>query len=164
LSVNDDHKRRIKVNNEEGVNATDGKFSKENRRLLWGSRDPDLHAALTLYYGSEENYAKLSAVKQEVDPSGIFMADKFSVYPHPQHVIPTFGLKRSAVIAFPDGEPDRLFYDPPSSIYVEPDSRFFSHSFRLASVPHLIFILRFLVPSFCSRLSFVSAIYVVLFP
>ena len=71
----------VEKNDEEGV-GKNGKYSKEDRRLLWGSRDTDLPAARAHYYDSEEKYQTLVQTKKKVDPGLIFTANKFAVGDH----------------------------------------------------------------------------------
>ncbi|KAF9965076.1 hypothetical protein BGZ70_005456 [Mortierella alpina] len=57
-----------------------GKFSKQDRRLLWGSHDRNLHAARMYYYDqAPAKYDRLGANKARFDPMGVFTANKFSV-------------------------------------------------------------------------------------
>ncbi|CAO3569274.1 unnamed protein product [Mortierella alpina] len=56
-----------------------GKFSNQDRRLLWGSHDRNLHAARTYYYDQAlTKYERLAANKARFDPMGVFTANKFS--------------------------------------------------------------------------------------
>jgi hypothetical protein len=68
----------VAKNDQEGV-GKNGKYSKEDRRLLWGSRDTDLPAAHAHYYDSEAKYQGLAEMKEKVDPNLIFTANKFAV-------------------------------------------------------------------------------------
>ena len=68
----------VETNDKEGV-GMNGKYSKEDRRLLWGSRDTDLPAAHVHYYDSNVKYEKLVQTKKKVDPSLVFTANKFAV-------------------------------------------------------------------------------------
>ncbi|KDR72759.1 hypothetical protein GALMADRAFT_126419 [Galerina marginata CBS 339.88] len=69
----------VEKNDAEGVGSENGKYSKEDRRLLWGSRDTDLPAAHAHYYDSEAKYQALVKTKKKVDPKLIFTANKFAV-------------------------------------------------------------------------------------
>jgi hypothetical protein len=54
-------------------------FSKEDRRLLWGSYgDWDMEKVWKTYY-SPEQYKKLQGIRFEADPKGIFTANPFAV-------------------------------------------------------------------------------------
>lgn len=68
----------VEKNDEEGV-GENGKFSKQDRRLLWGSRDTDLPAAHAHYYDSEAKYQTLVQTKKTVDPNLVFTANRFAV-------------------------------------------------------------------------------------
>ncbi|KAF9309989.1 hypothetical protein BG003_009061 [Podila horticola] len=68
-----------KINEEEGQGEK-GYFSCEDRRLLWGSGDLDLHAAQQYYYDtSPEKYDRLCANKKKFDPNGVFTPNAFCV-------------------------------------------------------------------------------------
>ncbi|KDR72765.1 hypothetical protein GALMADRAFT_101963 [Galerina marginata CBS 339.88] len=69
----------VEKNDAEGVGSKNGKYSKEDRRLLWGSRDTDLPAAHAHYYDSEAKYQALVQTKKKVDPNLVFTANKFAV-------------------------------------------------------------------------------------
>ncbi|KAF9945693.1 hypothetical protein BGZ72_001102 [Mortierella alpina] len=71
-------------NDNEGVGHPAGIFSKQDRRLLWGSRDVNLHDARQHYYDEHPvKYDQLSTTKINVDPDFVFTANTFSVGPHP---------------------------------------------------------------------------------
>ncbi|KAG0199786.1 hypothetical protein BGX28_006997 [Mortierella sp. GBA30] len=73
----------VKKNDTEGMGHKDAKFSKQDRRLLWGSHDVDLHAAHKFYYDEDPiKYKRLSDIRQAFDPDRIFIANKFAVGPH----------------------------------------------------------------------------------
>lgn len=66
------------TNDKEGI-GLNGKFSKEDRRLLWGSYgDFDLDKTKEYYY-DDETYEKLCTIKKKVDPDGVFTPNAFSV-------------------------------------------------------------------------------------
>jgi hypothetical protein len=68
-----------KVNDEEGV-GPNGIFSKQDRRLLWGSYGSfDLNESWKFYYENEEKYERLQEVRKRVDPDGVFTPNTFSV-------------------------------------------------------------------------------------
>lgn len=69
----------VETNDREGVGSKKGKYSKEDRRLLWGSRDTDLPAAREHYYDSEAKYERLVRTKKKVDPKLVFTANRFAV-------------------------------------------------------------------------------------
>ncbi|KAF9271878.1 hypothetical protein BGZ68_002943 [Mortierella alpina] len=74
----------VHKNDKEAVGHPDGTFSKQDRRLLWGSRDLDLHEARHYYYDEHPvKYDRLSTTKKNVDRDFVFTANKFSVGPHP---------------------------------------------------------------------------------
>lgn len=68
-----------RVNDEEGLGPS-GIFSKQDRRVLWGSYgDYDLDAVWDRYYEDKEKYQNLQAIRQRVDPAGVFTPNTFSV-------------------------------------------------------------------------------------
>jgi hypothetical protein len=68
-----------KVNDMEGV-GLNGKFSKVDLRLLWGSYGSfDLDASWPFYYENKAKYEKLQAVRARVDPDGLFTPNSFCV-------------------------------------------------------------------------------------
>ncbi|KAF9934564.1 hypothetical protein BGZ67_003792 [Mortierella alpina] len=71
-------------NDKEGV--TDGIFTTQDRRLMWGSHDHDLVAAKAFYFETEAQYKELSDLKVEMDPHSVFTANRFSVGPHPDRL------------------------------------------------------------------------------
>lgn len=79
----DKHKTRAedweKVNDEEGI-GPNGKFSKQDRRLLWGSYGEfDLDAVWDRYFEDRQKYERLQKVRQRVDPDGTFTPNPFCV-------------------------------------------------------------------------------------
>ncbi|KAG9244444.1 hypothetical protein BJ878DRAFT_69493 [Calycina marina] len=57
-----------------------GKFSKQERRVLWGSfGDFDLDKVWKLYYEDEEKYEKLKEARGKADPEGTFSPNTFAV-------------------------------------------------------------------------------------
>jgi hypothetical protein len=68
----------VETNDNEAV-GKNGKYSKEDRRLLWGSRDTDLPAAHAHYYDSEAKYQTLVRTKEKFDPNLVFTANRFAV-------------------------------------------------------------------------------------
>ncbi|KAF9355252.1 hypothetical protein BGX26_006827, partial [Mortierella sp. AD094] len=72
----------VEQNDKESV--AEQRFTKQDRRMMWGSHDHDLVAARAFYYDQEPSkYQKLSELKQQLDPNCIFTANKFSIGPHP---------------------------------------------------------------------------------
>jgi len=67
-------------NDEEGRNPVDGKFSKQERRMLWGSFGPmNLDSVWQFYYENREKYDRLCAIKAQVDPNHVFTPNEFCV-------------------------------------------------------------------------------------
>ncbi|KAF9425495.1 hypothetical protein BGZ94_007489 [Podila epigama] len=77
----------MEKNDSEGVGHPEAKFSEQDRRVLWGSYDMDLPAAREFYFDSPEKYERLSAIKQQYDPSHVFTANKFCIGPLPARVL-----------------------------------------------------------------------------
>ena len=68
-----------KVNGEEGIGAN-GKFSQQDRRLLWGSYGEfNLDAVWDRYFEDEEKYRRLQQTRQNADPDGVFTPNTFCV-------------------------------------------------------------------------------------
>ncbi|KAG0289308.1 hypothetical protein BGZ98_003877 [Dissophora globulifera] len=79
-------KEWVEQNDKEGV--AEQRFTKQDRRMMWGSYDLDLVAARKFYYDQEPHkYNELSALKQQLDPNYIFTANRFSIGPHPPRLI-----------------------------------------------------------------------------
>ena len=79
----EDHQTRAqdweKVNDEEGI-GPNGKFSKQDRRVLWGSYgNYDLDAVWNTYFEDKEKYQRLQKIRQRADPDGIFTPNTFCV-------------------------------------------------------------------------------------
>ena len=79
----EEHKQQAeewaKTNDEEGLGAS-GKFSKQDRRLLWGSYgDFNLDNVWNTYYENREKYEKIGKVRARVDPEGTFTPNPFAV-------------------------------------------------------------------------------------
>ncbi|KAI9773475.1 MAG: hypothetical protein M1840_007692 [Geoglossum simile] len=69
-----------KINDAEGIDPNHGKFSKEDRRVLWGSYGNfDLDASWKLYYEDEAKYKRLHNARKAADPDGIFTPNTFCV-------------------------------------------------------------------------------------
>ena len=67
------------VNDEEGIGPK-GKFSKQDRRLLWGSYgNYDLDAVWNTYFEDEHKYQRLQKTRQKADPDGVFTPNTFCV-------------------------------------------------------------------------------------
>jgi len=57
-----------------------GCFSREDRRVLWGSYgDFDLHSVWQAYYDDETKYKRLQEARAKADPDGTFTANTFAV-------------------------------------------------------------------------------------
>ena len=68
-----------KVNDEEGIGAN-GIFSKQDRRVLWGSYGSfDLDSVWNCYYEDEAKYERLQKARSAADPDGIFTPNTFCV-------------------------------------------------------------------------------------
>lgn len=68
-----------KVNDEEGI-GPDGIFSKQDRRVLWGSYGSyDLDGSWNYYYEDRAKYERLQKTRQAVDPDGTFTPNPFCV-------------------------------------------------------------------------------------
>jgi hypothetical protein len=68
-----------KVNDHEGI-GPDGKFSKQDRRALWGSYGSfDLDASWSYYYEDRAKYERLREARRVADPDGVFMPKTFCV-------------------------------------------------------------------------------------
>jgi hypothetical protein len=70
------------VNDLEGI-GPHGKFSKDDRRVFWGSYGEfDLSKAWKYYYDEgNEKYDRLRALKAQFDPDGIFNPNTFGITP-----------------------------------------------------------------------------------
>jgi FAD binding domain len=68
-----------KINDDEGIGPK-GIFSKEDRRVLWGSYgDFDLDASWSYYYEDRAKYDRLRKIRSAADPDGIFTPNTFCV-------------------------------------------------------------------------------------
>ncbi|KAK4692256.1 hypothetical protein P7C71_g4911, partial [Lecanoromycetidae sp. Uapishka_2] len=68
-----------KVNDEEGL-GPNGKYSKQDRRVLWGSYGSfDLDESWACYYEDRAKYERLQRARQAADPDGIFTPNAFCV-------------------------------------------------------------------------------------
>ena len=57
-----------------------GSFSKQDRRVLWGSYgDWDLDKNWRFYYEDEEKYQRIGRVRARADPYGTFTPNPFAV-------------------------------------------------------------------------------------
>jgi FAD/FMN-containing dehydrogenase len=66
-------------NDEEGV-GPNGIFSKQDRRVLWGSfGEFDLDAVWNTYFETREKYERLRAARRKADPDGVFTPNTFCV-------------------------------------------------------------------------------------
>ncbi|KAJ7803455.1 hypothetical protein B0H14DRAFT_3154446, partial [Mycena olivaceomarginata] len=67
------------TNDEEGIGAH-GIFSKQDRRVLWGSYGPfDLDSVWNTYYEDRPKYERLMQARKRADPHGIFTPNTFCV-------------------------------------------------------------------------------------
>ena len=68
-----------KENDEVGV-GPGGIFSKEDRRVLWGSYGSfDLDSVRNTYYEDEAKYKRLMETRKRADPKGVFTPNTFAV-------------------------------------------------------------------------------------
>jgi hypothetical protein len=68
-----------KVNDEEGI-GPEGKFSKQDRRMLWGSYGSyDLDASWSYYYEDQAKYDRLRKIRSAADPDGVLTPNTFCV-------------------------------------------------------------------------------------
>lgn len=66
--------------NDEGGLGPHGKFSKQDRRVLWGSYGSfDLDESWKYYYEDQDKYERLQKARQTADPDGIFTPNPFCV-------------------------------------------------------------------------------------
>lgn len=66
-------------NDEQGL-GPDGIFSKQDRRVLWGSYGSfDLDSVWDTYYDSRAQYERLGRARRAADPDGVFTPNTFSV-------------------------------------------------------------------------------------
>ena len=66
-------------NEAEGIGAN-GVFSKQDRRVLWGSfGEFDLDSVWHTYFESKEKYERLRAARREADPDGVLTPNTFCV-------------------------------------------------------------------------------------
>ena len=95
-------------NDKEGIGPA-GKFSLQDRRMLWGSYgDLDLDKCWNLYYDSRSKYDRIVKTKQRVDPTNVFTPNLFCVG-KPQHSLLSLAQpftsssdrKKICVISFP---------------------------------------------------------------
>ena len=67
------------TNDQEGI-GPNGIFSKQDRRVLWGSYGSyDLDSVWNCYYEDREKYERLGRIRQRADPDGIFTPNTFCV-------------------------------------------------------------------------------------
>jgi len=66
--------------NDEGALGPNGRFSKEDKRVLWGSYGTrNLNSAWPAYYENEAKYKRLCELKKRVDPKGVLTPNAFCV-------------------------------------------------------------------------------------
>ncbi|KAG0078479.1 hypothetical protein BGZ93_010240 [Podila epicladia] len=96
VSKNNDGYRSAKKNakewqleNDKSVGHANSKFCKQDRRVLWGSHDLNLHLAHAHYFDNvladpeQTKYQRLCEIKKRVDPSGVFTPNGFCVGAQP---------------------------------------------------------------------------------
>lgn len=67
------------TNDQQGIGET-GLFSKQDRRVLWGSYGSfDLDSVWNTYYDDREKYERLMKARKAADPEGTFTPNTFSV-------------------------------------------------------------------------------------
>ncbi|KAF9965075.1 hypothetical protein BGZ70_005455 [Mortierella alpina] len=89
-----------KETEQEALGEGVGKLSNQDRRLLWGSQDRNLHAARRFYFDqAPAKYERLAANKARFDPLNVFTPNKFSVQAPPgqEGAMMVAGLKRAAI-------------------------------------------------------------------
>jgi FAD binding domain len=68
-----------RINDSEGI-GPQGKFSKQDRRVLWGSYGSiDLDASWSYYYEDRAKYERLRKARRAADPDGLFTPNPFCV-------------------------------------------------------------------------------------
>lgn len=68
-----------KINDEEGI-GLHGKFSKQDRRVLWGSYGEfDMDKVWNCYYEDQAKYDRLRKARRAADPDGVFTPNTFCV-------------------------------------------------------------------------------------
>lgn len=66
-------------NDSEGI-GPNGKFSKEDRRVLWGSYgEYNMGRAWPYYHEDQDKYDRLCKIKRDIDPDGVFTPNTFCV-------------------------------------------------------------------------------------
>ncbi|KAJ0116619.1 fad binding domain-containing protein [Diaporthe amygdali] len=78
-SKKDDAEQWAQTNDVQGI-GPDGIFSKQDRRVLWGSYGSfDLDASWQFYYDDRAKYERLMEARKIADPDGTFTPNTFSV-------------------------------------------------------------------------------------
>lgn len=68
-----------RINGTEGI-GPNGKFSKQDKRVLWGSYGSlDLDASWSYYYEDRDKYERLRKARRLADPNGVLTPNTFSV-------------------------------------------------------------------------------------
>jgi hypothetical protein len=76
-----------RVNEEEGI-GPNGIFSKQDRRVLWGSfGEYDLDKVWHTYYDDRAKYDRLGAARAKADPHGVLTPNTFSVARKAHHIL-----------------------------------------------------------------------------
>ncbi|KAF9167833.1 hypothetical protein BGX21_000094 [Mortierella sp. AD011] len=71
--------------NDDEVGHEGARFCVEDRRVLWGSHDLNLHNNHQYYYDGDGKYDRLCEIKNRYDPNGVFTPNGFCVGAVPVH-------------------------------------------------------------------------------
>ena len=75
-----DFATKWQAENDKGMIGPNSSFSKEDRRVLWGSYGEfDFDKIWQAYHESKEKYEKIGKARQAADPNGIFTPNTFAV-------------------------------------------------------------------------------------
>jgi len=79
----------FQLQNDAEAIGPNGRFSKEDRRFLWGSwGSRNLHSVRNAYYNPPEKYEKLCRIKKHMDPNHVFTPNAFCVGVTPYDHLP----------------------------------------------------------------------------